>query len=237
MKKSSKIVLISAGVFVAIIGILAYYQSQGFLKVFPSLFEWRQKQALKIDEDKFIAPEGTDEKRLKEIMDKVYETKEDVESDPSKSGAWLDFGNALEQLNDHEGAIEAWKISYELTPTYLAASNIASVYQYFILDFEQAEDYYYRALDLSPANSVAFDGLIDLYRYNLKEKQYQLEAITQQAIRENPQSETYYLQGLIDFFADLETRDIEKAKKYFERYKELDAQNAQYFLDTYPVLR
>ena len=224
------------GVLIVLGGLLWYYQQQGFIKIFPTSEERQIKKILEIDRSKFRSAQGLDPQAFEEEIKKLEEKKVKVLSDPSNAQLWFDFGYTKEFLNDHEGAILAWEKSFALQPlNFVTAQNLGNTYQYFIKNWEKAEFYYGKVLELRPDHPQAYQGLIDLYRYNWPEKKDQFEPTLLQAIEKDPQNKLPYYISLVEFFAD--AGNVEKAKSYLAEVRALDESKVPELLETYPILK
>lgn len=232
MDKRFKIVAAVIAIGLVVLGLLYYYQSQGLIDIFPTAEDKRIEQILKIDETKFAWPEGLTQEQYDKKLVEIIEEKKKLEDNPTDPTTWVKFGNGLEFLNAHEQAIEAWKQALTLQPqNFLAAGNIATTYQYFIRDFKNAEFYYYKALEAMPDLTLAFQGLTDIYRYNMKDLD-KLEQIMQVAINNDPTNASVYLSALVEAYAD--EGDSVKAKEYLARVKEINQQAAAELVEHYP---
>jgi len=173
---------------------------------------------------------------FEEEIKKLEEEKAKVLSDPGNAQLWFDFGYTKEFLNDHQGAILAWEKSFALQPlNFVTAQNLGNTYQYFIKDWEKAEFYYGKVLELRPDHPQAYQGLIDLYRYNWPGRKSQVEPLLLAAIKNDPENKLPYNISLVEFFAD--ENDAAKAKIYLENVRELDESQVPELVETYPILK
>ena len=233
--KAKKIAAIIAGAGL-LFALLLYYQGQGFIKIFPTAEERQMKKILEIDRSKFRPAQGLDSQGFGAEIKKLEGGKAKVLSDPGNAQLWFDFGYTKEFLNDHEGAILAWEKSFALQElNFVTAQNLGNTYQYFIKDWAKAEFYYRKVLELRPDHPQAYQGLIDLYRYNWPEKKDQFEPTLLQAIEKDPQNKLPYYISLVEFFAD--AGNVEKAKSYLAEVRALDESKIPDLLETYPVLK
>ncbi|MDP3993623.1 MAG: hypothetical protein U1C57_01770 [Candidatus Doudnabacteria bacterium] len=236
---SGRKVKIGAGIIGALIvlgGLLWYYQQQGFIKIFPTAEERAMKKILEIDRSKFRPAEGLDPQVFEGEIKKLEEQKAKVLSDPGNAQLWFDFGYTKEFLNDHEGAILAWEKSFALQPfNFVTAQNLGNTYQYFIKDWAKAEFYYRKVLELRPDHPQAYQGLIDLYRYNWPGRKSEVEPLLLEAIKNDPKNKLPYYITLVEFFAD--AGNVEKAKSYLAEVRALDESKVPDLLETYPILK
>jgi len=227
--------LIVAVLAVAGLGLLYYYQKQGLIKVFPTVQEKTQAQALIIDRSKFKAPTGTSaedfEKRIAEL--ETYKGK--ILKDSKDLTSWLYFAAIKSFLNDHQGAADAWEIAYQIQPAdFRISQNLGNVYQYFLKDYIKSESNYLKVLALRPDFTLAYEGLMDLYRYNMKENSVKYEPLVLQAIAEDKANAAEYYGNLVEFFAET---DQVKAKTYLAEVRKLKPANAESLLTDYPALK
>jgi len=217
------------------LALLWYFQQQGFIKVFPTSQEREIKKVLEIDESDFTPANGLSPEVFQERIQLLYKLRQDVLADPENAQPWFVFGNAKEFLNDHEGAIAAWKKTLEFQPqNFVAAANIATNYQYFLRDFEQAEFYYYEALSGSKAYTPAYQGLADLYQYSMPERKELFEPLLQDAAVNDPKNAIPYYVSLVEFFA--EEGDLTKAREYLQSVEEQKPDSAAQLRENYPEL-
>lgn len=226
---------IAIGIIVLVLAILFYLQSQGFIKIFPTSEERNVARILEIDESEFAPPVGLSDEAFRAKIDEAYAWRETVLEDPTQANPWMRFGNILEFLNDHEGAIRAWKKVLEFQElNFVASQNIATNYQYFLLDFPKAEENYLQALTIRPDYTTAYQGIMDLYRFNLTEKKDLYEPLVLSAIANDSSNALFYYRELVDFYA----RDgkLEKAREYLDDVEKLKPQSAEELRQDYPGL-
>lgn len=233
--KIKKISAIAVGAVILILGLLWYFQEQGFLKVFPTSEDRRVKKLLVIDESKFHPAEGLAQETFQENIKKLYDLRAQVLENRENSKLWFDFGYQKEFLNDHEGAAGAWEQAYSLQPeNFVVAFNLGNVFQYFLKDYGRAEFYYQKALEIQPRYTSAYQGLADLYRFNWKEKQGELEPLLLKAMKNDEVNQATYLSLLVEFFAG--SGDLATAKDYLAKLKGVNPVAAQDLLQNYPQL-
>ncbi|MBI4049970.1 MAG: hypothetical protein HY398_00805 [Candidatus Doudnabacteria bacterium] len=234
--KIKKITAITVGAVILILGLLWFFQQQGFLRVFPTTESRRQKTALAIDESKFRPAEGLSPEQFQQWIKELYDLRAKVKTNPEDAQAWFDFGYGKESLNDHEGAVLAWEEAFRLQPlNFVVALNLANNYQYFLKDYPRAEFYYQKALDIQRGYTGAYQGLADLYRFNWKQKQSAFEPTMLLAIKNDPANQISYLSNLVEFF--LEKNELQTAKDYYLEIKAMDAEMANELLKNHPELK
>ncbi|MBI4053853.1 MAG: hypothetical protein HY397_00820 [Candidatus Doudnabacteria bacterium] len=231
-----KKVLIITAVALAVLGLLYFYQQQGFVKIFPTRQDREIKKILEIDRSKFQPAEGLTAEQFEAEIKELEKRRQRVLDNPDNADAWFDFGYTKDFLNDHAGAVAAWEKSYELQPlSFLITGNLANTYQYFLRDFVKAEVYYKKTLELKPDLTGAYSGLLDLYRFNLPDKKDQVEPLALQAAENDPANSGHYYSTLVDFF--MRDSDIVKAKEYLKKIQFVRPDLVGEILETYPALR
>ena len=134
---------------------------------------------------------------------------------------WIDIGMYKKVLGDYKGTEEAWRNAVSLTERPdLAYGNLANLYFYNLRDFNKAEEYYYKALEVVPNSYHYREGLSDLYRYDLKEKMNQVEQIMKDGVEQDMNNAIVYYAYLVDFFSS--ESNAEKVKEYTNKIKEID---------------
>ena len=237
-KKIYQIIGIIIAVLVLVLIMLWYYQSQGILRIFPTKEDREIKSALKIDRSKFKPAQGLTNEQFEAKIKELTEQKDIVLKNTKDPNAWFSFGKTKEFLNDHQGAVLAWEIAHKLQPyDFRTLYSMAWVYQYFLKDFVKAENYYREVLALQPDYTMAYDGLMDIYRYNIKEKRINFEALVLEAIQKDKGNEAKYYYALVDFFLSEETQNLDKAKEYLEKLKEKDPKKASELITANPNLQ
>jgi tetratricopeptide (TPR) repeat protein len=237
MKKYSQYIIWGVVGLVAVLALVWYYQQQGLIKVFPTSEERALRKILVIDESTFRRPEGLTEDQYNRQVEEIRQAKKDIEENPENADAWFRFGFVKSFFNDHQGAMEAFETSYELQPNFRTALNLGETYQYFIKDWEKAEKYYLAVLVTQPDNTSAYQGLMDLYRYNWKEKSNEYEPLVLRAADNDKINEVKYYGNLVDFFMSSDYKNEVKAKEYFELVKDLSPDLADALREDHPTLK
>ncbi len=221
---------------VLILGLLWYYQGQGILKIFPTREDREIKKILQIDRSKFKAAQGLSQEQFESEIKRLEERKQKIIDNPQDAQAWFDFGYTKEFLNDHEGAVASWEKSFALQPlNFVTAANLANTYQYFLKNYERAEFYYRKALEIRPGYTPAYQGLSDLYRFNWSEKSDLFEPLMFEAIKNDPDNANAYTASLVEFF--VRKNDLARAREYLALLKEVSSDTAQELIETYPALK
>lgn len=219
-----------------ILGLLYYYQSQGYIKIFPTAEDREINRLLTIDRSKFAAPVGLSNEQFEQKIKELEDRKQAVLKSPKDAQAWFLFGYTLEFLNDHQAAAAVWEKAYALQPlNFVITANLGNVYQYFLKDYARAEFYYKKSLEIQPALTSAYQGLIDLYSFNLTEKRSELEPTVELAAKNDAGNAGKYFATYAEFLA--RNSQIEKAREYAAKAKPLDEAAYQALIEAYPALK
>lgn len=166
----------------------------------------------------------------------MKEFKNQILDKPENAQLWFLFGYNKEFLNDHEGAVLAWERAFELQPqNFVTAGNLGNTYQYFLKNYPKAEFFYQRSLELQPTYTTAYQGLVDLYRYNWKENQAKIEPLLLSAIANDSENALAFLTTLVEFFA--EQNDLVKARNYLTELRSLNQSAANELVERFPALQ
>ncbi|MEN9614106.1 MAG: hypothetical protein RLZZ347_413 [Candidatus Parcubacteria bacterium] len=104
--------------------------------VFPANFTDAQKKDMQTHVDGYIA---------------------ELKKDKLDFNAWIDLGLYWKNVQDFQGAIDAWTYASAIQPTNaLPVINIASLYGYDIHDNAKAEKYYLKAISIEPKLEYAY---------------------------------------------------------------------------------
>lgn len=134
---------------------------------------------------------------------------------------WIDIGLYKKVLGDYKGAENAWRNSVSLAANPgLAYGNLANLYFYNLKEFDKAEEYYLKAIEITPSAYTYREGLSDLYRYELKDKRSLVEEIMVEGSKQDSVNAIVYYAYLFDFFTAIENK--EKAGEYAVKIKQID---------------
>ena len=108
---------------------------------------------------------------------------------------WINIGILKKRFMDHSSAEEAWQTAISYNPDQsLAFGNLADLYLFNLGEYEKAEKYYLKVLDMRPDNYTYYIGLVSLYRYNMTEKANLIEGLMIKGAEINPsEAENYYM--------------------------------------------
>lgn len=177
-------------------------------------------QILSINKAYFKYKDDFSEEKYQKTLDQLKQNKQKLKEKPQDPGAWFDFGYYKKLLGDKEGAKLAWEKAFEYNPKKFATSNnLGDLYVNPFKNYERAEFFYLKALELKPNYSVYYK-LADLYQYKLKEKQDRIEPLLKEAIKKLPNNKKDFLIYLYDFYEDQENQ--EKMEEYKSKIQEID---------------
>jgi len=131
---------------------------------------------------------------------------------------WINIGLLKKRMGDIDGAKEAWLEAISKDPNqHHSYGNLANLYFYDYKEYEKAEEYFLKALDINKGKGY-YMGLADLYRYKLIEKRNQVEDLIIEAADMAPDriSRADYYVYLAKFF-EKEENDMVKAKSYAQK--------------------
>jgi len=140
---------------------------------------------------------------------------------------WINIGILKKRLNDFKETEEAWQTAISYNPDQsLAFGNLADLYLFNLQEYEKAEEYYLKVLNMRTDNYTYYIGLVSLYRYNMTEKANLIEKILLEGAEKNPaEAENYYMY-LANYFNHGPDNhggdDKEKARYYTQKTLEIN---------------
>lgn len=155
---------------------------------------------------------------------KLASAKDALKKDPSNVAAWFDLAIYYRGVGDHEGAVEIWEYVSAMNPKEsISLHNIGEYYFHTAKDYQKAESYYMRSMELTPTLAQNYYDLADMYEYVYKQDTSAAEDILKKGIEsvEAPQSINFIIR-LAQYYAD--TGDTENARTYYKQA--LDAATA-----------
>ena len=141
---------------------------------------------------------------------------------------WINIGILKKRLSDYSGTEEAWQNAISYNPDLaLAFGNLADFYLFDLGQYEKAEEYYLKVLNMEPSNYAYYIGLVSLYRYNMTEKANLIEDIMLKGAEANPaEAENYYMYLSNYFYYGPDNNggdDKEKARYYTKKTLEINS--------------
>ncbi len=133
--------------------------------------------------------------------------------------SWINVGILKKRLKDDTGAEKAWLNAIDYSSDQpLAYGNLADLYLFNMREYEKAEEYYLKVLEMDPNHQGYYIGLVSLYRYDMTEKVNLIENIMINGANINPaEAENYYMYLANYFDEGIDNKggnDKEKAKYY-----------------------
>ncbi len=170
---------------------------------------------MSIEESYFLFKSDFSLEEYQEILTKLEDQKQKLEKNQKNPIAWYYFGYYKNRLGDKEGARLAWEKAFEYNPERFAtANNLGDIYSHYYNNYERAEFFYLKALELKANYSIYFK-LADVYQYKMENKKNSIEPLMKKAMEEIPQSELDFLCYLYDFYEDINNQ--EKMREYREK--------------------
>lgn len=157
-------------------------------------------EILSIDESYFKFKDRLEPEDYQEALDQLNLGKEQIEKDSQGPIAWYYFGYYKNYLGDREGARLAWEEAFELNPKrFTTSNNLADLYANYIKDYDRAEFFYLKSLDITP-NYSGYMKLADLYQYKIPEKKEKIEPLLLEAAEKDPDNKLDYFRYLAEYF-------------------------------------
>jgi tetratricopeptide (TPR) repeat protein len=159
-------------------------------------------------------PEDFDEYKIERLNGKIEAAKLAYQDKPDDNWTWVMIGNMYQFVGDHERALAVFYKASEITPDDISSIlNIATIHEKYIIDYDQSEKYYSKAITIFPQMPDLHDRLAKLYWHKMDRLD---------------DAETTYLQGLdqgagqADSFLDLinfydQTNQLDKKLVYVKQ--------------------
>ena len=164
---------------------------------------------------------------LEKSLEDLNEQYQKLQEDDYVYIRWINIGIFKKRLNDFEGTEDAWQTAISYNPDQsLAFGNLADLYLFNLGQYEKAEEYYLKVLNMRQDNYTYYIGLVSLYRYNMTEKVHLIEEILLGGAEINPgEAENYYmyLANYFNYGPDNNGGDNkEKARYYIQKTLEIN---------------
>jgi len=136
-----------------------------------------------------------DEEILKLSLEDLNGQYQDLRDNEYIYLSWINVGILKKRLGDNPGAEKAWLNAADYnSDRSLAFGNLADLYLFGMGEYEKAEEYYLKVLEMNPRHQGYYVGLVSLYRYNITEKANLIESIMVGGAEANPaEAENYYM--------------------------------------------
>jgi len=113
--------------------------------------------------------ENTREEVRAALRSKVAEDQAILTQRPYDGNVWMDLALRYHSGGDYAGAQEIWEFIVAVSPENLTAlGNLGRLHHFELKNFEIAEQYFKKALEINPARADVYYELFDLYRYSYK---------------------------------------------------------------------
>lgn len=150
-----------------------------------------------------------------------------LKEDPDDFNSWLSLASAKKQVGDYKGAEEIWIHAGEIRPLNSTSfANLANLYAYFLIDYDKAEEAYFKAIENSSGEEVSvihYSNFYQFYLYQLKDFDKAEAILLESIVRNSNRSDLPATAGY--FYKD--QGDIQKAIEYFTKSLEINPDNAQ----------
>lgn len=170
-----------------------------------------------------LAKDHLQGEKFLEYINSAFGRLENEDPDDNAS-AYLDIGFYKNELGDKEGAIQAYRAGIEQYPRHeVMVSNLAHIYE-DMKEYESAEKYYQKLLEVNPRNVRGIIDFASLYRYYFDDKQDAIvDMVEVRGLANNP-NEFNLLIFLANYYR-YDMQDLRKAEIYYRQILELDPQN------------
>lgn len=164
---------------------------------------------------------GLEPEELDRLINRLNKTYVLLEEKNNPYSSWIDIGMYKKVLGDYKGAEEAWMNAVTLTDRPdLAYGNLANIYFYNIKNYDLAEEYYQKAIEISVNPFTYREGLSDLYRYIKTDKKDLIEKNMLDGALSDPNRKLKYFEYLYYYFVD--EKNIDKEAEYLKKIKEVN---------------
>lgn len=170
-----------------------------------------------------LAKDHLQGEKFLEYIDSAFGRLENEDPDDDAS-AYLDIGFYKNELGDKEGAIAAYRAGIEQYPNHeVMLSNLAHIYE-DMKEYESAEKYYQKLLEVNPQNVRGIVDLGSLYRYYFDDKDNAIvDVVEVKGLANNPND--FNLLIFLANYYRYDINDLQKAEIYYRQILELDPQN------------
>lgn len=128
----------------------------------------------------------------------------------------LKMGLIKQLIHDYTGAEEIWTYLYKIEPkSYVLNGDLAYLYQYYLSDYQKAEEFYLKALEPKDVVNryLYLNGLYELYHYRLKDDA-KTQVVLDRAMTELPEDINVFLMAA-DYYR--ETGNKDKARELYNK--------------------
>ncbi|MEK7538560.1 MAG: hypothetical protein AAB552_01835 [Patescibacteria group bacterium] len=150
------------------------------------------------------------------VMKEIERLTTAIKAEPKNVGNWIYLGGQRKALGDLEGARDAWEYAKALNPGNIVPwNNLGDLYHFYLKNFVKSEENWKKTIALKSDYMQGYIGLSELYKYSLKEKLAEIEAILKKGIVQNP--DFVDLQIMLARYYAQDVKQIADAKAAYER--------------------
>lgn len=151
-------------------------------------------------------PDDFDEDKIERLQSKIDNAKQLLDEKPDDNWTFVTIGNMYEFVRDYDRALLAYEKSLSIQPNDITSIlNIATIYEKYQPNFEEAEKYYSRAITIFSQLPDLYNRLARLYWLKM-DRVADAETIFLQGIA-NSQEHPDALLNIIDFYERTEQPD------------------------------
>jgi tetratricopeptide (TPR) repeat protein len=144
-----------------------------------------------------------------DIIDKYNE-------DPTDYRNLFELATLKQALLDNDGAIELYdELKKQKPKDLLILNNLANLY-YNLKDYEKSEEINLGILEISPKWINAYNELLDIYRYHLKDKAGSFEKVLLDGIANYPEMESGLVVKAAVYYDEVMNNEA-KAIEYYQK--------------------
>ena len=115
-------------------------------------------------------PESFSEEVARQAREELQGAILAVKGEPYNSMLWANLGLYRKEIDDFQGAKEAWEYSFALNPRNpVVADNLGVLYGFYLKDFTKAERNFRLAIELEPTAHYRYLRLYEFYSDILKD--------------------------------------------------------------------
>ena len=128
------------------------------------------------------------------IEEKIKEVINSLEEDNSFFDGWIALGSYRKQIADYTGAIEVWTYASKIAPlSIVPLNNLGNLYHYQLKNYEKAEEFFKKAIEIGPTYINSYLNLYDLYTLSYKQNTDNAEKILLEGLKNNPNQINFIL--------------------------------------------
>ena len=149
-----------------------------------------------------------------------------LEKDKNDYQSTFELARLKQDLKDYSGALKLYEKLLKIKPNdILIMQNKGSIY-YDLARYEDAEQMQLDILRKTPKWMGAYQELMMIYEFHLKDRKSTLEALLLRGLELVPESEVDFVSMLAKYYDEL-LGDKEKALEYYKRLTKLQGTNQQ----------